>query len=105
MSGCKSLRHRLVLRLLGERVALYPLTKTEWYEATQVAQLPLIRNNQIEPLKQYASILFLMPELIGLLMDLDVPKGGFRNMSEFTSHRGGVTPLPRASVPTTHPFT
>ena len=31
-----------------------------------------------------------MPNLIGLLIDLNVPKGGFRHVSEFMSHRGAA---------------
>ena len=57
------------------------LAKARWYEATEVAELPLIRNKQIEAVKQYASVLFPAPELIGLLMDLNVPKSGFRHVS------------------------
>ena len=52
LSGAKSLRDPLVSQLLGEWVASSPLAKARWYEATEVAQLPLIRNKQIE---QYAS--------------------------------------------------
>ena len=90
LSGAKSLRDPLVSQLLGEWVASSPLAKARWYEATKVAQLPLIRNKQIEAVKQYASVLFLAPELIGLLMDLNVPKGGFRHVSEFMTRRGGA---------------
>ena len=78
LTGAKSLRDPLLSRLLGEWVASSPLAKARWYEATKVAQLPLIRNKQIEAVKQYASVLFPAPELIGLLMDLNLPKGGFR---------------------------
>ena len=52
-------------------------------------------------MKQYASVLFPAPELIGLLMDLNVPKGGFRHVLEFmTSRRAAYTattglPFPR----------
>ena len=41
-------------------------------------------------MKQYASVLFMAPKLMGLLMDLNVPKGGFWHMSEFMTHRGGA---------------
>ena len=90
LSGAKSLRDSLVSQLLGEWVASSPLAKARWYEATEVAQLPVIRNKQIEALKQYASVLFPAPELIGLFMDLNVPKGGFQHVSEFMTRRGAV---------------
>ena len=93
--GAKSLHDPLVSQPLGEWVASSPLAKARWYEATEVAQLPLIRNKQIEPVKHYASILFPAPELIGLLMDLDVPKSGFRHVSEFMARPGAAyTGLP-----------
>ena len=90
LSGAKSLRHSLVPQLLGEWVASSPLAKARWYEATEVAQLPVIRNKQIEAMKQYASVLFPAPELIGLFMDLNVPKGGFRHVSEFMTRWGAT---------------
>ena len=34
-------------------------------------------------------VLFPAPDLIGLLMDLNVPKGSFRHVSEFMPHGGG----------------
>ena len=68
LSGAKSLQDPLVSQLLGEWVASSPLAKAQWYEATEVAQLPLIRNKQIDAVKQYASVLFPAPELIGLLL-------------------------------------
>ena len=74
LSGAKSLRDSLVSQLLGEWVASSTLAKSRWYEATEVAQLPVIRNKQIEAVKQYASVLFPAPELIGLLMDLKSPR-------------------------------
>ena len=89
LSGAKSMRDPLLSQLLGEWVASSPLAKPRWYEATEVAQLPLIRNNQIEAVKQYASVLFPAPELIGFLMDLNVPKGGLRHVSEFMTRWGG----------------
>ena len=94
LSGAKSLRDPLVSQLLGEWVASSPLAKARWYEATEVAQLPLIRNKQIEAVKQYASILFPAPELIGLLLDLNVPKSGFRHVSEFMTCRGAAYTAP-----------
>ena len=90
LTGAKSLRDPLVSQLLGEWVASSPLAKARWYEATEVAQLLLIHNKQIEAVKQHASVLFPVPELIGLLMDLNVPKGGFRHVSEFMTHRGAA---------------
>ena len=87
LSGANGLRDPLVSQLLGEWVASSPLAKARWYKATEVAQLPLIRNKQIEAVQQYASVLFPAPELIGLLMDLNVPKGGFRHVSEFMTRR------------------
>ena len=101
LGGAKSLRDPLVSQLLGEWMASSPLSNTRWYEATKVAQLPLIRNKQIEAVKQYDSVLFPAPELIGLLMDLNVPKGGFRHVFEFTTRRGAAytaatgLPIPR----------
>ena len=97
VSGAKSLRDPLVSQLLGEWVASSPLAKARWYEATQVTQLPVIRNKQLEAVKQYASVPFPVPELIGLLMDLNVPKGGFRHVSEFMTRRAPLTPPRRAS--------
>ena len=55
LSGAKSLCHSLVLPLLGEWVASSPLAKARWYEATEVAQLPLIRSKQIEAMKPLSS--------------------------------------------------
>ena len=89
-SGAKSLRDPLVSQLLGEWVAASPLAKARWYEATEVAHLPVIRNKQIEAVKQYASVLFPAPEWIGLFMDLNVPKGGFRHVSAFMTPRGAT---------------
>ena len=103
LSGAKSLQDPLVSQLLGEWVASSPLARARWNEATEVAQLPVIRNKQIEAVKQYASVLFPAPELIGLLMDLNVPKGGFRHGSEFMTRRGAAytaakgLPFPRPS--------
>ena len=62
LSGAKSLRHPLVSQLLGEWVASSPLAKARWYQATEVAQLPIIRNKQTEAVKQYASIFFPAPK-------------------------------------------
>ena len=100
LSGAKTLQDPLVSQLLGELVASSPLAKARRYEANEFAQLPLIRNKQIEAVKQYACVLIPVSESIGLLMDFKVPKGGFRHVSEFmttwfpsrTSSNRGVTP-------------
>ena len=57
-------------------------------EATDVGYPSLIRTKQVEALKQYASFLFPAPRFIGLLMDLNVTKTGFRHLSEFMTQRG-----------------
>ena len=67
LSGAKSLRDSLVSQLLGEWVASSPLAKARWYEASEVAQLPVIRNKQIDAVKQYASVFFPAPESTGYL--------------------------------------
>ena len=101
LGGAKSLRDPPVSQLLGAWVASSPLAKARWYQATAVAQLALIRNKQIEAVKQYESVLFLAPESIGSVIDLNVPKGGFRHVSEFMTRRGAAytaaigVPLPR----------
>ena len=59
--GAEKLRDPLVSQLLGEGVASSPLAKARWHEATEVAQLPLIHNKEIEAMKQYASVLFPAP--------------------------------------------
>ena len=105
LSGAKSVRDPLVSQLLGELLASSPLANARWYKATEVAQHPLIYNKQIEAVKQYASVLFPAPELIGLLMDLNVPKSGFRHVSEFMTRRGTtalIVPLP---IPSRDRFT
>ena len=83
-------RGPLVSELLGEWVASSPLAKAQRYEATEIAQLPLIRNKQIEALKQYASVLFPGLEWNGVLMDLNVLKGNFRLVSEFMTRWGAA---------------
>ena len=106
LSGAKCLRHPLVSQLLGEWVASSPLAKARWYHATEVAQLPTIRNEPKEAVKQYASIHFPAPELIGLLMHLNVPKGGFRHVSKFMTRRGGhVHHRNGPAIGPPHPFT
>ena len=103
LSGAKSLRGHLVLQLIGDWVASSPLAKARWYEATEVAQLSLIRYKQIEAVKQYASVLFSAPRLIGLLMDLNVPKGGLRHVWGFMNRRGAAYTTPMG-LPFPHPI-
>ena len=55
---------------------------------------PAHRNKQIEAAKQYASVLFPAPELIGLLRDLNVPKGGLQHVSELMTRRGAAHTAP-----------
>ena len=79
LSGAKSLRDPLVSQLLGDWVASSPLARARWSEATEVGYPSLIRDKQKEAVKQYASLLFPASDLIGLLMDLNVPKIHGRN--------------------------
>ena len=88
LSGAKSLRDPLVAQLLGEWVASSPLAKARWSEATEMGYPALNRSKQLEAVKQYASFLFPAPDLLGLLMDLNIPKVGFRAVSEYMSRRG-----------------
>ena len=97
LSGAKSLRDPLVSQLLGEWVASSPLARARWSEAMEVGYPSLIRTKQVEAVKQYASHLFPAPDLIGLLMDLNVPKVGFRHMMEYMSRRGLVYTAATAS--------
>ena len=90
LSGAKSLRDPLVSQPLGEWVASSPLARARWSEAMEVGYPSLIRTKQVEAVKQYASHLFPAPDLIGLLMNLNVPKVGFRHMMEYMSRRGSV---------------
>ena len=90
LSGAKSLRDPLVSRLLGEWVASSPLARAQWPKATEVGYPSLIRDKQKEAVKQYASHLFAAPGLIGVLMDLNIPKLGFRHVSEYMSRRGSA---------------
>ena len=90
LSGAKSLRDPLVSRLLGEWVASSPLARARWSEAMEVGYPSLIRTKQVEAVKQYASHLLPAPDLIGLRMDLNVPKLGFRHVSEYMSRRGSA---------------
>ena len=88
LSGAKSLRDPSVTQLLGEWVVSSPLAKARGAEATEVGYPSLICDKQQEAVKQYTSLLFPAPDLIGLLMALNVPKLGFRHMSEYMSRRG-----------------
>ena len=109
-SGAKSLRDPLVSQLLGEWVASSPLARARWSEAMEVGYPSLIGTNQVEAVKQCASHLFPAPDLMGLLMDLNVPKLGFRHVSEYMSRRGSAytaatgLPFPRP-IPTREAFT
>ena len=108
--GAKSLRDPLVSQLLGEWVASSPLARARWSEAMEVGYPSLIRTKQVEAVKQYAFHLFPAPELICLLMDLNVPKLGFRHVSEYMSRRGSAytaaTGLPFSRpIPTRDTFT
>ena len=110
LSGAKSLRDPLVSRLLGEWVASSPLARARWSEATEVGYPSLIRDKQKEAVKQYASLLFPAPDLIGVVMDLNVSKLGFRHVSEYMSRRGSAytaaTGLPfPGPIPTRDTFT
>ena len=109
LSGAKSLRDPLVSQLLGEWVASSPLARARWSDAMEFGYPSLIRTKQVEAVKQYASHLFPAPDLIGLLMDLNVPKLGFRHVSEYMSRRGSAysaatgLPFPRP-IPTRDTF-
>ena len=109
LTGAKSLRDPLVSQLLGELVASSPLARGRWSEAMVVGYPSLIRTKQVETVKQYASPLFPAPDLIGLLMDLNVPKVGFRHVSDYMSRRGSAysaaTGLPFPPIPTREAFT
>ena len=41
-------------------------------------------------MKQYASLLFPARDIVGLLLELDISKTGFRHMSEFMTRRGAA---------------
>ena len=110
LSGAKSLRDPLVSQLLGEWVASSPLARARWSEAMEVGYPSLIRDKQKDAVKQYASHLFPAPDLIGLVMDLNVPKLGFQHMMEYMSRRGSAftaaTGLPFAKpIPAREAFT
>ena len=104
LSGAKSLRDPLVSQLLGEWVASSPLARARWSDAMEFGYPSLIRTKQVEAVKQYAPHLFPAPDLIGLLMDLNVPKLGFRHVSEYMSRRGvGLLGRNGPPVPPPHP--
>ena len=65
LSGTKSSRDALVSQLIGEWVASAPAARGRWAEATEIANLCLICNNQIEAVKQYASLLSLSKDALG----------------------------------------
>ena len=71
-------------------MASSPVAWARWSEATEVGYPSFIRDKQKEAVKQYASHLFPAPDLIGLLMDLNIPKLGFRHMMEYMSRRGSA---------------
>ena len=57
-------------------------------------------------MRQYASLLFPAPDFIRLLMNLNVPKTGFRHMSGFVTRReggGGVLGRYRVPIPPARP--
>ena len=106
----KSLQDPLVSQLLGEWVAASSLARARWSEAMEIGYPSLIRSKRVEAVKQYASHLFPAPDLIGLLMDLNLPELGFRHVPEYMSRRGLAytaatgLPFPRP-IPTRDAFT
>ena len=110
LGGAKSLQDPLVSQLLGEWVASSRLARARCFQATEVGYPSLIHNKENEAVKQYASLLFPAPDHIGLPLNLDVPKLGFRHMSEYMSRRGWAytaatgLPFPKP-VPTQDTFT
>ena len=90
LSAAKSLRDPSVSQLLGEWVASSPLAEARRAEATEVGYPSLMRDKQTEAVKQYASLRFVAPDLIGLLRDLNVVRLGFRHMSEYMSRWGSA---------------
>ena len=69
-------------------VASSPLARAPWSEATDVGYPSLNRTKQVEAVKQCASFLFPAHDFMGLLMELNVTKTGFRDLSEFMTRRG-----------------
>ena len=90
LSGAKSLCDPLVAQLLAEWVASSPLAKARWAEDTEVGYPTFIGTKQLEEVEQYASFLFPAPNLLGLLMDLNAPRVGFRTVSEYMIRRGAA---------------
>ena len=60
LSGATSLRDSRVSQLLVEWVDSSPLSQVRWAKATEVVNLPLIRNKQAEAMRQCA-FLFATP--------------------------------------------
>ena len=87
LSGANSLRDPSVSLLFGEWVASSPLGKARWADATEVGYPSLVQDKQKAAVKQYSPLLFSAMDLIGLLMDLNVPKLGFRHIMEYMSRR------------------
>ena len=82
LSGIKSSRDPSVSQLLGELLA-HPLANAVWAEATVGGCPSLIRDKQKVAVKQYALQLLSARDFIGLLMELNIPKTGFRHIFEF----------------------
>ena len=110
LTWAKSLQDPLVSQLLGGWVASFPLAQARWADAMEVGYPSLICTKQVEAVKQYASHLFPAPDLIGVVMDVNVPKLGFRHVSKYMSRRGSAytaatgLPFPRP-IPTRDTFT
>ena len=93
LSGAQSSCYPLVAQLLAEWVASSPFAKGRWAEATEVGYPTFARTKQMKAVKQYASFLFLpppAPDLLGLLMDLNALKVGFRTVFEYMTRRGAA---------------
>ena len=89
LSGAKRLPDPSVCQFLSEWVAHYPLAKGP-LGGGHGGWLPLLhRDKQIVAVKQYASLLLPAWYFIGLLMELNIPKTGFRHISEIMIRRGG----------------
>ena len=85
-----------------------PLAKAKWAEAAEMGYPTFTCTLPTEAAKQYAS--FLCPaNLLGLLMDLNVPKVAFRTVSRYKTLRAAACrattgyPFPR-SIPTRENF-
>ena len=55
-------------------MASFRLTKSRWAKATEAGYPTVTLTNQMEAVKQCTSFLFPAPELLGVLMDCNVPK-------------------------------